>query len=437
MQEEFIHFIWQTTSFDTRELKATTGETIEIIEAGQLQHNSGPDFENAIIRINGQMWAGNVEIHLQSSDWFDHNHDSDRAYDSVILHVCYACNREVFRSNGSRIPCLEIGSRIFPKLRSKYDWLLQSSSKLTCASFLNDVQPEIKNEEITLRFLNRMEFKIQSILKVASKCEFDWNAVMYRYVCRAFGAWVNSQPFELLSRRLSFNLISKYADKPNLIEALFFGVAGFLYANKDEIPRDEYEHALVNEFRFLSKKHNLTSISTDQWKFMRLRPANFPTIRLAQLSALMSEKPELYSEMKDLNSWKMIRNTFKTEPSEYWKSHYRLGEISNSKAKIPGSSLIQNIAINAIIPVRLANAHWKNDLKSKNELIRVMTTIPSENNKVVRMFLENGFEIPNAAGSQGAYQLYHESCMNRNCLHCGIGKTILEEPEIETYTDKI
>jgi Protein of unknown function (DUF2851) len=421
MQESFLHFVWLTGLFRSSELYTTDKQEITIIKRGQPHQDGGPDFTYAKLRIGKQLWVGHVEIHVKSSEWFLHRHHQDKSYDTTILHVCYNCNQPVYRSDGSSIPCLELETRVDPNLINRYEALIRTTSHIPCAQVAIGVDNSIKSITLEQMMSMRLEQRYEQILVEIENIGQDWNNLFYHKLFQAFGLRINKDPFGILANLLPYGLILKYADKPIKLESLLFGSAGFL-APKG---RDSYEEILVQEFKFLQHKHNLHVMPLHSWKFLRLRPANFPTIRLAQLSQFLSHGEHLFSRIQGSNNIDEIYKLFEAKVPTYWRSHFRFGEVSAENSKQLGRGTIDLILINAVVPILFANALWRKDEGQMEKAIALLESIPGENNKITRKYKELGFPVSKASSTQGILHLAKNFCTFKRCLDCPVGHQIL------------
>ena len=306
MTESFLHYIWQHQLFDRNNLITDDGQIIEVIKPGQYNTNAGPDFFNSLLKINGTLWAGNVEIHIQSGDWIRHNHQLDPAYDSCILHVVYEINDETLRMNGTRIPSLELKKKFPVHLWENYLTLIGSNGWISCQHRISEIHQNTWSETIDKLIHERLEKRKEQIFITLKGNKDDWEESFYQAISKNFGFQLNAVPFEMLARSLPLKIIRKEHNLPVNIEALLFGQAGMLNDNF----KDDYPNKLQEIYLHLSKKYSLRNIQFSSWKFLRLRPVNFPAIRLAQFSALLSQHPALFHTLSDSNSLKNIYSLF-------------------------------------------------------------------------------------------------------------------------------
>lgn len=346
MRESILHYIWQYKLFSSLDLSTTEGETIEIIDTGRPNYNSGPDFFNAKIKISGTLWAGNVEIHSVSSDWNKHRHSKNKEYDSVILHVTENTNTDVFRTNGEKIPQLKI--TVPDYIQSNYSQLLLSKKHIHCEDRINNVEDILVKSWKNTLLIERLQQKTEGIDALLTETKGSWEDCLYIVLAKNFGFSKNSQPFELLARSIPLKVLAKHKNNLLQLEAILFGQADLI----PQEPKDDYTKSLKKEYEFLRVKYNLPPlIDASQWKLLRLRPDNFPHIRIAQFAALLHTSSKLFSKILEKTELQHIQNLFMCKPSEYWQTHYTFsGEQSKEKAGKLGISSIRIILINTVVP---------------------------------------------------------------------------------------
>lgn len=421
MREDFLHHIWKLKKFDTSNLKTTNSEAIEIISVGQHNLNSGPDFFNAQLKINDQLWAGNVEIHVKSSDWFVHNHEMDKAYDNVILHVVWEQDSDVFRKNQSRIPTLELKQLISQNALNNYNKLFSKSQKwINCENEFKTVDDFTLSMWLQRVYFERLERKSKDIEILLRNSNNNWEAVLFKLLVKNFGLKVNGDAFLSLANSIDFSIIRKQQANLMSLEALLFGQSGLL----QESFEDPYFNVLVNEYKFLSQKFNLSNNSGISLKFFRLRPQNFPTIRLSQLANLYYQQQNLFSKIIEINSTQAFYDLFKVRTSEFWETHYTFGKRSRSSKKFLSTSFKDLLLINTIIPVKFSYAKFLGKPVDEN-ILSLMQEIKAEKNSIIEKF--NGLKtVSNSAlQSQALIQLKNNYCDKNKCLQCGIGSSIL------------
>jgi len=422
MQEKLLHFIWQNLLFTTNELKSTDNETLQILSKGTLNAHAGPDFTNAKIMIGDIVWVGNVEIHIKSGDWKLHGHTKDPGYDNTILHVCWEYNEPIFRTDNSRISCLALKPVTDNTLLHRYAQLMESANDIPCSPRISSISPFTWSLWLERLVVERLEQKTAIIYEALEQTKYEWQEVFYRFIARNFGLKINTQPFENLARNLPLAILSKHKDSLKQIEALVFGVAGFL---NDELI-DEYGRNRQKEYRFLKKKYNLIEIDKTQWKFLRLMPANFPTVRLAQFASLIHHSNNLFSKLVSTPSIHSLCDLLSTSPSDYWKTHYLLDHLSTHREKRLGESTIQNIIINTVIPFKFAFGKHKHDESIQQNAFDLLEQVKPENNSIIKKWKDLGFKAENSLQSQALLQLKNEYCISKRCLDCNIGYKLLK-----------
>ena len=416
--ESFYHFAWQHKLYNTHNLQTTDGLPIEVIHPGLLNNDAGPDFFNAKIKIDNVLWAGNIEIHIDSKDWELHNHKENKAYDNVILHVVTQYTHPAIRSNGSIIPTLIMD--VLPSVYEQYEILQKEKNTIACHKYINTIDKiEWINycDRLIAERLHNKSISINQKLEITNN---DWENVFFQILCRSFGFGVNADIFERLGASLSYKIIAKHRNNITQIEALLFGQAGFLDENID----DDYHNKLKAEYKFLKAKYELTSLEKHNWKFMRLRPVNFPTIRLAQLAYLLHNNDDIlhYIIEHDTIDFEKI---FKTETSEYWLNHYNFGKETTYKSKQIGKTAIQLILINTVAPFLFCYGKNKGLDKYCEKAIELLENIPAEKNHITTKWKNAGLISKNACDSQAQIQLYTTYCLHKKCIHCKIGHRLL------------
>ncbi|HNQ69194.1 MAG TPA: DUF2851 family protein [Bacteroidales bacterium] len=421
MQEDFLHFIYKNRLWDKTNQQLITGEDFEIIDTGTHNLDSGPDFFNARIKIGDTDWAGNVEIHIKSSDWEKHNHRHDMSYNNVILHIVYNYDKPVLISGKYEIPTWEIK---FPHiLFNKYSEFKTNENHVHCHEYI-----ELASNFKTRLWLDRMaterlEVKTDYITKLYEKYSGNFEEIFYISLARSFGTGINSEPFEQLAKSLPLSILSKYYDNIFKTEALLFGQSGLL----DDAITDDYVIKLQKEYSFLRKKHGLTPIPTVTWKKSKLRPSNFPQIRIAQFAALMMNFRFLFSSIFENENLSDSEKYFKIEVSDYWKTHYVFGkQVKKSNVKL-GINTFNTIAINTIAPVAF---YYFQNYKVKNnadKIIDWMMKIKPEDNRETRIWKSLNITPDNAYESQALLNLKKNYCDKYKCLDCAIGNEIMKE----------
>ncbi len=419
MSEEFLHFIWQYKHYHACLLKTIEGEDVEVIHPGEPNSHAGPDFFNAKIKIGNTLWAGNVEVHISSSDWFMHEHHKDKSYDNVILHVVYIADEITCRTNGVPIPVCKLN--FSDSLWGKYQELKDNRSWLLCADKLSQVGTFELRMWMQRMLIEKLEHKAGEIDRVLNGTVNDWDETFYRLLFRSFGFSVNGEPFEMLSQSLPLAILRKYADSPETVEALLFGQAGFLSYDQ----KDEYSTGLKKEYDFYKSKHSLRCIDNHLWKFLRLRPLNFPTIRISQLVNLLCKLQGRYDQFLKVKDLREVSELLDVEPSQYWQNHYRFGCNSKKAVKRLGQSSKNLIIINTIIPFLFTYARTNGDKELEEKSLGWLEFLKPEKNAILTEWKDNKICMKNAADSQALIYLSNNYCKKRKCLHCSIGHKVL------------
>ncbi|MDT8413677.1 MAG: DUF2851 family protein [Vicingaceae bacterium] len=421
-KEDFLHYIWKFKRFNTQHLVTTTGETIQIIKVGIHNQDSGPDFFNTLLKIGNTTWAGNVEIHIKSSDWNAHNHQKDKAYDNVILHVVYEDNAEIKNTNNNLIPTLELKENIDLNLLHHYHQLIYSKNKIPCGNQLNKITLFELNNWLERLLLERLERKTNLIINHLQRNKNNFDETFYTFLFKYFGLNVNAIPFEQLAQNTPLKIIEKHPQQIS-VEALLYGQAGFL----NDYLQDEYFQRLQKEYIFLRVKFQLQVMDKVTWKFSKLRPSNFPTIRISQLAMLLKDHPRLFSKIIELKHVKSIQQLFKAEASAYWLTHYQFGVESKFKPKKVGKTLLNNLIINVVAPFLFVFGKQHQQEKYINLALQLLEQTHAESNSIISNWKALGIEPTNAAKTQALIELKNNYCTPKKCLSCYVGNRLLSE----------
>jgi len=422
--EDFLHYVWQFRSFDYNGLQTCDGEKLEIINTGLLNLNAGPDFNHAKIKIGETTWAGNVEIHLKSSDWLKHNHQVNPAYENVILHVVYQHDAEITRMDGTILPVLELKDRISADLIRRYENLFLTLTDFPCIAQIGRVDELIIDSFLSRTLVERFEQKTSEVTEALNELNGNWDETFYRFMARNFGFKINALPFELFAKAVPQQIYGRHKNNPHQIEALVFGAAGFLNDHFEEA----YPQKLKAEFQFLQKKYNIKPIDVSMWKFMRMRPQNFPTIRLAQFAALITKANHLFSKVMEIKQVAELHTLFENLPvNEYWKTHYHFKKVASSVNIQIGKASVDNILLNTVALFLFAYGKHTATPYFINRAIKLLESLPAEQNAITDKFTGAGVKIANAFASQGILQLKKRYCDEKKCLSCGIGIKILKQ----------
>jgi len=426
LPEDFFQYIWENKLFLTKNSKTTTGESVQIIDVGKRNTNSGPDFFNAKIKIDQTIWAGNIEIHKKSSDWIKHNHHKDSAYNNVILHVILEEDKSITNSANKQIPTLVL--RYPDHLQSNYQKLLNSKTWIACQNQFHKIDPVILQLGFNRLMIERLENKTNEILKRLDQNNSDWNETFYQVLAKMFGFKVNSVPFEMLAKSLPVAVLAKHKNNLFQLEALLFGNSGLL---NNQLLGDNYFIKLREEYSFLYSKYGLRAVESHLWKFMRLRPGNFPTIRISQFAALIHKSSGLFSKILEIEKLEELKELFKVKASEYWNSHYNFNKTSQSSSnKELGISSINTLIINVVIPLLFVYGEKQNKHDLKNRALEFLEQLPPENNSTINNWKKLGLEVQTAFESQALLQLKNCYCEKKKCLNCQIGVKLVSTRDL-------
>jgi hypothetical protein len=430
--EEFLHYLWKFCLLKKQEFKTTSGDDLDIISVGLHNFQAGPDFESAKIRIGDTLWAGNVEIHIRSSDWNRHQHQYDSAYDNVILHVVSEHDQKIIRNDGTEIPVFEVKDLIPPEIAQKYISLMAGLNWIPCEKTLSGINPFIIKNWLSRMLVERLEERSIQVDELLNEYKGSWDDAFYSTLARNFGFKTNAVPFEMLARSLPQHLLGKYKNRALQIEALIFGQAGFLNENFNE----EYPRLIMQEYMFLKKKHDLNPVDKYLWKYMRMRPSNFPTLRLAQFAALIIKSSHLFSRILNEKDSKGIIKMFSEIPvNSYWETHYRFGQECHHARSSLGKDSIDNILINTVAVFSFAFGQMQGIDEQMNKGLTILEKLSPESNAVIKRFIEIGFIPENAGHTQALLQLKKRYCDQKKCLSCGIGIKILNNKNASTVSN--
>lgn len=424
MREDFLHFIWKYKKIQTNQLFTSQGENIEIVSEGTHNQLSGPDFFNAQVKISDQLWAGNVEIHIKSSDWYVHGHENDTNYDNVILHVVWEDDVAIFRKDNTQIPTLELKKIIPQKVLERYQSLFDTSKKnfINCEKQITSIDDFSFKNWLERLFFERLEQKAIYVEELLEKYNNDWEQVLFSLLLKNFGLKINGNSFKSLSEHLPFSTVRKISDNTTQLEAIFFGMVGFL--EDDEIS-DHYYTNLRNEYSFLAHKFKLNKEGVEQPEFFKLRPPNFPTIRLSQFAAIYAENQNLFSKILASSTLEDIYKLFNVQASDYWTTHFTFGKASKKSEKKLTKKFIELLLINTILPLKFCYARSLNRTGDVS-IVDIISAIKKEKNNIIDQYLALGVKVDNAFESQAILELYNNYCSKNNCLQCAVGNHLLK-----------
>ncbi len=424
MKEDFLHYVWKFQKFEKHQLRTQKGETLQVFQTGfHNQNQSGPDFFNAKLTINQQLWAGNVEIHINASDWYAHHHESDPAYDNVILHVVWNHDVEVYRNDGSEIPCLSLKNITQESTLIAYQSLMKKELRwINCEHVFSQLDDSLINLWLERLFVERLEVKASSLTSLARELKYDWEAITFCWMAKSFGLNVNGDYFLSLAKSIPFKLVQQYRTDLTKLEALFLGQANLLSFDTES----EYANYLFQEYLFLKEKHKLSSMPNPP-QFFRLRPLNFPSVRLVQLASLYHKNTSIFDGFIKSQSKKEIQEILDIEVSTFWKTHYHINAPSKNSTKRLSSKTIDLFIINSIVPLQFAYQTYLGNSEFSEAIWNIMLTLASEKNAVVDKFnqLKSGLS-KSAMESQALLHLKKNYCDKLACLKCAIGIQILK-----------
>lgn len=423
--EMLLHYIWKHRIYPLRDMFTTDGDLVEIIDPGLHNTNAGPDFFNAKIKIGGMLWVGNVEIHDRASDWIMHGHDQDEAYDNIILHVVGINDMTVKNSKGKTIRQMQMD--VPDNIRKNYSKLLIDDRYPPCHSIIPQLSRLSLHSWMSYLQTERLEQKTEAILCKVKQRNGSWEDAYFMTLARNFGFGVNSDAFEEWANILSLNSVAHHRDDIFQIEAIFLGQAGLLDINTvpgkhhDEAETDNYYVKLKNEYNYLSRKFNLKTIDPLKWKFLRLRPQNFPNIRISQLANLYYNRRANFSSIVECKTVDELREIFSTHVTPYWETHYSFGSSSKKSEKHLSRQSKDVIVLNTVVPILFAYGKYKNEEDMCDRAFRLLEELKAEENSITRMWQDCGLELESAADSQAIIQLKKEYCDRKECLRCRIG----------------
>ncbi|HMU47503.1 MAG TPA: DUF2851 family protein [Chitinophagaceae bacterium] len=419
ISERLLQFIWQFQYFNKTQLETSAGDATSILVAGQLNTNQGPDFIDARVKIGNTVWAGNIELHLKTSDWDKHKHSNDRNYENVILHVVWEDDGN--KLTGKSIPVLELKGRVSKMLLQRYEELMNTSSFIPCENMIHPVRDITWKGWKDRLLAERLMRKAKGVELSLQQTNYHWEETFWWLLARNFGIKINADAFEAVAKSVPVNILAKHKNQIHQLEAVLLGQAGLLSGEFKE----DYPLLLKKEYGFLKDKYDLKPINLPV-HFLRMRPGNFPTIRLAQLAMLITESSHLFSKIKEADSYTEMRKWFDVTANDYWHYHYRFDEASAFRKKKLGDAMIDTIIINTIVPVLFAYGTYHKDQKYKDKALKWLEQTESESNSITKGFQKLGVENATAFDSQALIELKNEYCNKKRCLECGVGNMILK-----------
>lgn len=417
MKEEFIYYLWENRLL-SNDLVTVDGEEVNIISVGIRNHDSGPDYLDTRIKIGDTLWVGHVEMHVNTSDWFRHGHQDDEAYNNVVLHVVY--HNDCERLN---IPTVEIAGKFDKNILARYEGFMRSRQWIPCEKIISNVQQFTWLSWLERLVVERLETEVKDVFTCLVENNYDWEETVYQRVMRYLGMKVNNDAFERLAKILPLKILRKHIDNAMQVEAMIFGCAGFLEGMFEE----PYPVLLQREFKILKSKFNLSVMPMACWKFLRMRPPNFPTVRLAQTASLICSCDTLFSKILTINDLKTIRNVFDVKTNDYWDTHFIFGKPSKKMTKTFGTTAVDMLIINAIAPVLFCYGIYHDNEALKEKSLGFLEKMKPEDNLVIRKFEIMGVDVCNAQQSQAVLHLYKCYCKKRKCLNCRVFSALFKK----------
>lgn len=422
MTEAFLQYVWQHKLLQG-ELATTDGQLVSVERAGTLNRDAGPDFVDARLTIGGTLWAGNVEIHIKASDWRHHGHSADQNYSSVVLHVVYEADIDIVTDNGNRLHTLEIKDNISRQIWDRYEELTlkAATTDIPCQEYLKEIPSFVKESALDRLAVERIERKADDVKRMLEESHGSWETCCYWMLAKYFGGKPNGFTFELLAKATDQRLLARWKDQPQRIEALLMGQAGLLEGYFE----DGYPRQLQQDYEALASGARLTPISGYLWKFFRLRPNSFPTIRISQFANLIAQSSNLFSHLLEQTDAKELERFFDVEASPYWETHYQFDKESVHATKHVGKAFVDTLIINAWVPLLMEYGIAHGQQKYKDQALDILQQIAPESNRITKLWASSDMKAKNASQSQAQIQLYNEYCQHRRCLECQFGYQIM------------
>lgn len=428
--EQLLHYCWKHRLFPIDGLRTTGGEAVEVVDPGLHNGNAGPDFFNAKVRINGQMWVGNVEIHDKASDWFTHGHEKDAQYNNVVLHVVGNADTQAVTEDGSKPPQMELSVPEY--VRENYEELLKTDNYPPCYKIMPSLSRLMKHSWMSALETERLERKTDDIKRRANQCQGSWEAAYFVTMARNYGFGINAEAMEQWALNVPLNDAAHHGDNIFQIEAIFMGQAGLLdpmsvpERYRDDALADEYLFKLSREYKYLAHKYSLTPIDFHLWRFLRLRPQNFPHIRISQLANLYYHRKASLSRIIDCKDVKAAKDVLTTEATEYWQNHYAFGRESKANSKHLSDASLNLLLINTVVPMLFAYGRHKQEDSLVDRAFDFLEQLKAEDNHITRTWKDMGLTVDNAGDSQALIQLKNVYCDRRDCLRCRFGYEYLK-----------
>ncbi|MCV6631446.1 MAG: DUF2851 family protein [Flavobacteriaceae bacterium] len=422
MREDFLQYVWKYKRFSATNMRTGDGEQVQFYKMGYHNDLAGPDFVNAQAAIGDQLWVGNVEVHINASDWYVHRHEKDANYNNVILHVVWNHDVDVYRKDGSIVPCIELKNRIDQSTYENFQDLLGREPMLFhCEKKYNKVNRFIRDHWLERMFFERFEHKSERILEMVQATQNDWESVMYHFLLRAFGLNINNQSFDAIGKHIQKRRVQQMSLLQ--LEAMLYGLGGML----DISPIDFYTKELQREYAYLKRKYQLDESVVPKAQFFKLRPPNFPTIRLSQYANLIKNTPNLFTQLMSADDPEEFYSLLRTSSSKYWNEHFNFGKSSaKSTIKTTTKSFIDLLLINVILPFRFCYDKAQGKFSHK-WMLQIVQQIKPENNSLIKKVKQLDISVDSAMESQGYLQLYKQYCVQKRCLQCVIGVQVLKD----------
>lgn len=424
MTERLLQFIWQMQYFNKRELHTTANEPLYINYPGYLNTNQGPDFLEASIKINTTTWVGNIELHIRASDWKLHAHSADKNYKNIVLHVVWENDYEVRDEWGNAIPVLILQNRVSKLLLQRYEELMYTSEDIPCHNSIPLVSEMVWSSWKARLVAERLQRRVTRIEQYLKESRGNWEEVFWWLLAANFGATVNSEAFEAVARSLPVSVLARHRQQIQVLESFLMGQAGLLNADFN----DTYPQMLQKEYRFFQKKYNFLPLSLPI-HFLRMRPGNFPSVRLAQLAKLIHQSSRLFSRVRSASSYEQVKSLLTVTANDYWHYHYRFDEQSPFKEKVLGPQMVNNLIINTMVPVVFAYGCIMDDQEVKSKAMQWLEATPSEHNRITGKWMALGLSNRSAYDSQAFIELTRMHCLLKDCLNCAIGNAILKRSD--------
>ncbi|MGI9543293.1 MAG: DUF2851 family protein, partial [Cyclobacteriaceae bacterium] len=423
MQENFLHFIWEHQYFNKEDLVTTDGESLNVFHTGYRNDHSGPDFSSSRLSIGAMEWHRSTEIHIKASEWRSHQHHHDPGYNKVILHVVWQDDHSVFRQDGTSIPTLELKRRVAPEMIDRYQRLIRNRQSIPCSGQWDLAEEVVKLSMLDRALFNRIESKAKKIQALLEDTGNNWEEATYHWLVQNFGFKVNNDAFACLAGKLPYQILNRHRTDITSLESLLFGQAGFLDHNLE----DEYHRRLAMEYQFLAHKYDLSAKRMDrhQWRFLRLRPANFPTVRLAQLAQLIHRQANIFSLFRD-HDFREYTSAFCGNVSNYWRNHYYFGKQHGKNAMRMGRASAESLVINTAAPILVAYGKALDQPSYVEKAVQLLQSLKAEKNQIIRQWAALGLRCRSAFDSQAMIELYNSFCKSKRCLSCNVGAHLIK-----------